>query len=146
MVVKRRGGGKSRVWGGREEVIWGDRNLVGWVHQRWSLATLLLLGFCSGSGYSVDASQTQTHTHTKHMAAVSHAHARSCFVHTYKSFLQKQKCHQNIVSQCMLIPMKCTHTRIVCLRVQTTRWPLLSWGRVSASAFRPPWTSPASPP
>lgn len=38
--------------------------MVGWVHQRWSLATLLLLGFCSGSGYSVDASQTQTHTNT----------------------------------------------------------------------------------
>lgn len=36
------------------------------------------------------------------------------------------------------------------LRVRTTPWPLLSWGQVSASASRPPWTSapslPWSPP
>lgn len=94
---------------------------MSWVHQRWSLATLLLLGFCSGSGYSVDASQTQTHTHTKHMAAVSHAHARSSFTHTCKCFLQKQKCHQNIVSRCMLIPMKRTRTRKVCQSVSESK-------------------------
>lgn len=61
------------------------------------------------------------HTHTKHMAAVSHAHAHSSFMHTYKCFLQKQKYHQNIVSQCMLIPMKCTHTRIVCQSVSESK-------------------------
>lgn len=152
---RRRRWNRKRGRGEGGEVIWGDGDSV-----RWAGFMKDGVGPLSASHDSVLAlvtglkPRTLSHTHM-HAHTCTHSRTHSSLLRTYECLSTEievtshEWCCQSIhVAPSETPPHKEAQSSrsVGCFRVRTTQWPHLSWGQVSASASRPPWTSPAFPP